>query len=126
MAPLGPSVVISTLLGLVAQKKYHGYPPKQIVISTPIEAVIAIVLFGIFQNLEQTERSTLYPWVNPLPLFVNCLLIPVNIMFSTVMGIVLGYVCSRYIDWRSKFRSDYIWVRVMYHDLYISESIGYG
>ncbi len=57
---VGPSVVISTLLNLMSnKKKVHGYPVKQIVITTPIEAVIAIVLFGIFSNLEQTTKSTL-------------------------------------------------------------------
>jgi len=113
MAPLGPSVVISGLLQLLANgKKDYGYPTKQILISTPIEAVLAIVLFGIFQNLEQTSTSTLYPWVEVLPLWLNCLLIPINIFFSTVLGIVVGYLCSCYIDWRSKITTDYIWVRV--------------
>lgn len=113
MAPLGPSVVISGLLQLIGNgKKDYGYPTKQIVISTPIEAVIAIVMFGIFQNLEQSGTNTLYPWVEPLPLYANCLLIPVNILFSTVLGIVSGIICSRYIDWRSKIKTDFIWVRV--------------
>lgn len=112
MAPLGPSVVISTLLQFVAGKKDHGYVPKQILISTPIEAVIAIVLFGIFANLEQSSKDTMYPWVQTLPLWENCVLIPANLLFSTVMGIVLGWLNSRYIDWRSQQKTDYIWVRV--------------
>jgi hypothetical protein len=112
MAPLGPSVVISGLLQLLANKKKdYGYPTKQIIISTPIEAVLAIVFFGIFQNLEQTSRSTLYPWVNPLPLWLNALLVPVNIMFSVVLGVIVGFFCSKYIDWRSHIKSDFIWVR---------------
>ena len=113
MAPLGPSVVISGLLLLLGnQKKDYGYPTKQILITTPIEAVIAIVLFGIFQNLEQTSRNSLFPWVQPLSGYSNWLMLPVNIAFSIIVGGVIGIVCSRYINWRVQIKSDYIWNRV--------------
>ena len=98
MAPLGPSVVISGLLMLVASKKNHGYVAKQMLISTPLEAVIAIVLFGIFSSLEQTSVPPLYPWVKVLPMWLNCVLIPLNLLFSTVMGICVGYCASKYIS----------------------------
>jgi len=106
-------VVISGLLNLMASPKRNpGYTGKLVLISSPIEAVLAIVLFGIFTNLEQTGlKNSLYPWVTGLPLLENCLLIPANLLFSTVMGIIVGYLCSKYIDWRSKQKSDYIWYR---------------
>ncbi len=113
MAPLSPTIVISGLLALLGNhKKDYGYPTKQIMISAPMESVLAIVFFGIFQNLEESERSTLYPWVEPLPLWLNSLLVPVNILFSIVLGVICGFVCSRYIDWRSKIKTDFLWVRV--------------
>jgi hypothetical protein len=107
-------VVISGLLNLMASPKRNpGYTGKQVLISTPIEAVLAIVLFGIFSNLEQVgETNTLYPWVESLPLLENCLLIPANLLFSTVMGIIVGAVASKYIDWRSHQKTDFIWYRV--------------
>jgi len=113
MAPLGPSVVISGLLSIVAKPNRDvGYVPKQILISSPLEAVLAIVLFGIFSNLEQTSTNPLYPWVKTYPLYVNCLLIPLNIIFSTVLGVVLGYLVSLYINYRVHYKSDFIWVRI--------------
>ena len=107
-------MVISGLLNLIASPKRNpGYVGKQILISTPIEAVLAIVLFGIFSNLEQVGLTNpLFPWVVGLPLIENCLLIPANLLFSVVMGIIVGWFCSKYIDWRSKLQSDFIWVRV--------------
>jgi hypothetical protein len=111
MAPLGPSVVLSGLLQMVAGKKNYGYVPKQMIITTPIEAVIAIVLFGIFTNLEQASGNPLTPWVKNMPLWESCVLIPVNLIFSMVMGVVVGWACSKYINWRAKIKTDYIWVR---------------
>ena len=94
-------------------KKDPGYTGKQTLIATPIEAVLAIVLFGIFSNLEQTGlKNPLYPWVTGLPLLENCLLIPANLLFSTVMGILIGAMVSKYIDWRSHQKTDFIWYRV--------------
>ena len=106
--------MISGLLNLMASpKRDPGFTGKMILISTPIEAVLAIVLFGIFSNLEQTgEKNSLYPWVTGLPLLENCLLIPANLLFSTVMGVMVGYVASKYIDWRSHQKTDFIWYRV--------------
>ena len=113
MAPLGPSVVISTMLGYIASpKKDYGYVPQQTVTSAPLEAVIAIVLFGIFSNLEQTVSPPLYPWVKVLPLWLNCLLIPVNLLFSSVLGFFVGLMVSKYINYRVHLTTDFIWVRV--------------
>jgi hypothetical protein len=98
---------------MASPKRSPGYTGKQVLISTPIEAVLAIVLFGIFSNLEQVgEKNTLYPWVKGVPLLENCLLIPANLLFSTVMGIMVGGVASIYIDWRSHQKTDFIWYRV--------------
>jgi hypothetical protein len=59
MAPLGPSVVISSLLQLIAKThKGYGYAPRQVLITSPFEAVIAIILFGIFAELAQTQVCT--------------------------------------------------------------------
>jgi NhaP-type Na+/H+ or K+/H+ antiporter len=114
MAPLGPSVVISGMLMLMAnpKNKDYGHIPQQIVISAPLEAVIAIVLFGIFASLEQTTVPPLFPWVKVYPLWVNILLIPVNLLFSTVLGIISGWIVSKYMHYRIKVKTDYIWVRV--------------
>lgn len=113
MAPLGPSLVISACFNLLANKKKdHGYPIKQVLIASPIESVIAIVLFGIFSNLNQTSRNTMYPWVDPLPLWLNCLLIPINLIFSMVLGFIIGWCSYRYIRWRSHLKTDYIWRKV--------------
>eukprot|EP01034_Spumella_vulgaris_P002590 gene2590-3360_t len=111
MAPLGPSVVLSGLLQMVGGKKNYGYVPKQMIITTPIEAVIAIVLFGIFSELEQAAGDPLVPWMKSMPLWESCVLIPVNLLFSIVMGVFVGWFCSKYINWRSKIKSDFIWVR---------------
>lgn len=98
---------------MASPKRNPGYAGKQILITTPIEAVLAIVLFGIFSNLEQIGVSNrLYPWVTSQSLLANCLLIPANLLFSTVMGIIVGYCASKYIVWRSKQRNDFIWYRV--------------
>jgi len=100
-APLGPSVIISALLNILAVPKVDfGYVPKQILTSTPIEAVVSIILFWIFANLEQTTTDSMYPWVKVLPLWLNCVLIPVNILFSTVLGVLVGWLASLYINWR--------------------------
>jgi hypothetical protein len=113
MAPLGPSVVISALLSIIAnKKKNHGYVPKQVLMATPIEAVIAIIIFGIFSTIEQTKPSTIYPWVELYPLYANCLLIPLNILFSTAMGIFVGYFVSKYINYRIEIKTDFIWTRI--------------
>jgi NhaP-type Na+/H+ or K+/H+ antiporter len=112
MAPLGPSVVISGLLQLLSQKKDYGFLPKQMLISTPIEAVVAIILFGIFSTLETTSVPPMYPWVKLYPLYVNCLLIPLNLLFSTVLGIICGWCVSQYVNYRVTKKTDFIWVRI--------------
>jgi hypothetical protein len=113
MAPLGPSVVISGLLMVLSDRtKNYGFLPKQLLISTPIEAVIAIILFGIFSTLEETSVPPLAPWVKVHPLYVNCLLIPLNLAFSTAMGIICGVLVSRYVNYRVTKKTDFIWVRI--------------
>lgn len=110
----GPSVIISGMLNMMASPKRNpGYAGKQMLITTPIEAVLSIVLFGIFSNLEQTGvKNRLWPWVQGVSLIGNVLLIPLNLAFSTVMGVIVGYLASKYIVWRSKQKNDLIWYRV--------------
>lgn len=113
MAALGPAVVLPCMLQLMTSAKTnYGYVPKQVLISTPIEAVSAVVLFSIFALLNTAVVDPLYPWVKPLPLYANCLLIPVNLLFSTIMGIIVGYMCSLYINYRIKIKSDFLWERI--------------
>ena len=98
---------------MASPKRNPGYVGKQVLIGTPIEAVLAIVNFGIFSNLEQAGLTNpLFPWVVGLPLLENCLLIPANLLFSTILGVIVGWVCSKYIDWRSQLKTDFIWTRV--------------
>jgi len=113
MAPLGPSVVLSGLLNLIASsEKNHGYVPKQILTTTPIEAVFAIILFGIFSNLEQATPDHLYPWVEFFPTWKNCAFIPINLFCSTLLGFVIGWMCSRYVNWRIELKTDFLWIWV--------------
>jgi hypothetical protein len=113
MAALGPSVVIPPMLVLLSNpKKNYGYIPKQILICAPLEAVIAFVLFAVFTILNQSERDPVYPWVEVLPLYANCLLIPVNICFSIVLGVIVGYFVSQYINWRVTVANDLLWLRI--------------
>lgn len=79
--------------------KDYGFIPKLILMSAPIEAVLSIVLFEILATLLQ-DSSPLYPWVIHLPLVANCILIPVNIIFSITMGMIVGYCCAQYFLWR--------------------------
>jgi hypothetical protein len=113
MAPLGPSLVISSMLVFASdKKKEYGYTPAQIIMSSPFEAVVAIVLFNIFGSLVQTESPPLYPWVKLLPFWLNIVLIPVNLIFSAVMGYLVGWAVSKYIHYRVQFKTDYIWTRM--------------
>lgn len=113
MAPLSPSIVIAGLLSLMAtSNKDYGYTPKQVLIAAPLEVVISIILFGVFSVLLQTAPPSLYPWVVIYPLSVNIVLIPVTIIFSTCLGILLGYVAAHYINYRVTASEDYMWVRL--------------
>jgi NhaP-type Na+/H+ or K+/H+ antiporter len=114
MAPLGPSVVITQALQALAQKgRKIGFVPKVSLISAPLEAVLAIFMFDVFRNLmEEAEDNSKYPWVKVQPLWATLVLIPVNILFSIVLGVVVGFIVSRYIDWRKTLRTDFLWVRL--------------
>jgi len=115
MAPLGPSVVISSLMLLIGKThRDHGYVTKQALISTPIEAVLAIILFSIFSSIVQVDGNPLLPWVKVLPVWATIVLVPVNLLFSIVLGVIVGRIVSAYIDWRTKStqENDFVWVRV--------------
>jgi hypothetical protein len=43
---------------------------------------------------------------------VNCLLIPLNLIFSATMGVLIGILISKYINYRVRLKTDYIWVRL--------------
>jgi solute carrier family 9B (sodium/hydrogen exchanger), member 1/2 len=100
LAALSPSLVIPGMIKYVEEGL--GYTPRQVLVSAPLEVVLAIILFNIFVSLLQSSGNPLYPWVTPLPLWASIVLIPVNIAFSAVLGIVMGFLVSSYI----KFRSD--------------------
>lgn len=113
IAPLGPSIIITASYNLIQDPNLiHGYPIKQSLIACPFESILSVVFFDTFSNLLEKDRSTMYPWVDPLPDYVPYLLIPVNIIFSCVLGFVFGYFASKYISWRSHIKTDYIWTRV--------------
>ena len=69
-------------------------------------------MFSIFSNLEFAGNDPLYPWLSAMPLYEKCLLIPINILFSIAMGVCIGYVSSKYINWRLALKTDFIWFRV--------------
>ena len=62
MAALAPSIIIPGMIKYVGEKL--GYTPKTVLTSAPIEVVLAIILFNIFANLEQTS-------VNPVSSFLE-------------------------------------------------------
>jgi hypothetical protein len=120
-APLGPSVIINQMLGVVGSKKRdYGCVPKQMLMIAPLEAVLAIVLFGFFQSYNQTEygENTQMPWVPSEPLWLTTLFLPLNFVLSCLLGITIGYLNSKYIDWRSTHRPgggggyEFLWVRL--------------
>eukprot|EP01035_Chromulina_nebulosa_P017066 gene17066-22578_t len=98
LAALSPSLVIPGMIKFVEHKL--GYTPSAVLTSAPIEVVLAIILFNIFASLEQASGNPLYPWVKVLPLYANVVLIPVNIIFSSVLGCITGYVVLKYIEYR--------------------------
>ncbi len=114
MTPLGPSVVITQALTELSQKgRKIGFVPKMSLITAPLEAVLAIFMYDTFtKSLEEEDDFRRYPWVQVQPLWATVVLIPVNIIFSVVLGLLVGYVCARYIDWRSRLRADFLWVRL--------------
>ena len=114
MAPLGPSVVITQALTELSQKgRKIGFVPKMSLITAPLEAVLAIFMYDVFTKaLEEEADFRRYPWVQVQPLWATIVLIPVNIAFSVVLGLFVGYICARYIDWRSRLRADFLWIRL--------------
>lgn len=114
LTPLGPSAIITQCLAAIArQDQDHGFLPKQAVITAPFEAIIAILLFDLFSKLnDSTTVTRLYPWVEEQPLWVNIIMIIVNILFSAAMGMIIGRVCAWYIDWRAEIKTDFLWVQL--------------
>lgn len=119
LAPVGPSVIINQMLAaLGSTKRDYGTVPKQMLISAPLEAVLAIAIFGFFQAYNEKEDNTMSPWVKQQPLWLNAVLLPVNLLFSMLLGILLGWANSLYIDWRSTHRPgggggyEFLWVRL--------------
>lgn len=106
LAALSPSLVIPGMIKLVGENL--GYTPACVLSSAPIEVVLSIILYGIFASLEQTTTSPLYPWVTILPLYGNALLIPVNILFSIIIGVVGGYIVLKYIQFREACKDEFI------------------
>jgi solute carrier family 9B (sodium/hydrogen exchanger), member 1/2 len=100
LAALSPSLVIPGMIKYVEEGL--GHTPRQVLVSAPLEVVLAIILFNIFMSLLQSTGNPLYPWVDSLPLWASIILIPVNIAFSCALGTAMGFVVSTYI----KFRSD--------------------
>jgi solute carrier family 9B (sodium/hydrogen exchanger), member 1/2 len=109
ISSVSPSLVIPGMINLLASTKHdYGFIPKIILLSTPIESVIAVLLFSIFSMLNQSAIDPLYPWVHVYPLYVNCLFIPLNIMFSSCMGFFVGYMVSKYI--RIGQKNELLWL----------------
>lgn len=106
LAALSPSLVIPGMIKFVGEKL--GYTPTMVLTAAPIEVVLAIILFNIFTNLEQTSRNSLYPWVTIFPLWANILLIPANIILSTILGVLPGYAAVKYFEFRSQTENDQI------------------
>ncbi len=98
MAALSPSLIIPFMIQLV--DKGYGFTAKSILIAAPMEIVLSFIMFNIFSNLEVTEPSTMYPWMTVQPLYANILLIPVNIIYSGVIGYVAGYIITKYFHFR--------------------------
>lgn len=99
LAALSPSLVIPGTIKMV--KENLGYTPRCILTSAPLEVVFADILYSIFASIEQS-KNPMYPWVHSLPLFAKVLLIPVNIVFSCVLGFIGGCIVLKYIDYREQ------------------------
>lgn len=113
ISALSPSLIIPFMINLLASTKYdYGYIPRLILISTPIEAVIAVLLFSIFAILNQSTADPLYPWVKVYPLYANVLLIPLNIIFSCAMGTLVGFGVSKYINYRVTQKNEFLWSKI--------------
>lgn len=102
LAALSPSLVIPGTIKMVREKL--GYTPRSILTSAPLEVVFADILYSIFASLEQAINPQ-YPWVVPLPLYAKILLIPVNIMFSCVLGFIVGMIVVKYIEIRENSKN---------------------
>lgn len=114
LAALSPSLVIPGMIKMTEEKL--GYTPKTVLTSAPIEVVLSIILYNIFANFEQTETNPLLPWVNVLPLWANIILIPVNILFSAVLGYVTGRVLCFYFEFRRGWGAENAHVQRIFPD----------
>lgn len=100
VAALSPSLVIPGMLKMV-QQEHLGFAPQAVLLTAPIEVVLAIILYGIFASVESTSgKNPVYPWVHTLPLWLNLVLIPVNIVFSSIIGGFAGWVVMFYLRFR--------------------------
>lgn len=104
LAALSPSLVIPGMLHLVEQKL--GHTPKNVLTSAPIEVVLAIILYNIFSSFVTSATNPTYPWIASFPLWANILLIPVNILYSSVIGSLAGYALHRYYKYRNELTTN--------------------
>jgi hypothetical protein len=104
LAALSPSLVIPGMISFVEQKL--GYTPRVVLISAPVEVVMAIILYNIFAQIEGSEVNPFYPWVKPLPLYANILAIPAVILFSSFIGYLAGMAAVKYFDFRRQLSED--------------------
>lgn len=98
LAALSPALVISCMIKLVNENL--GGAPKQVLAAAPMEVVISVIIFNVFGSLAQSDGYPLYPWVRILPLWANIVLIPVNIVFSSVLGFAVGWTLSAWYQFR--------------------------
>lgn len=96
LAALSPSLVIPGMINILNL----GFAPRAVLSAAPLEVVMAIILYNVFASLEQSSPSPLYPWAPTFPLWANIVLIPVNILFSSVLGMCTGLVAVQYFKIR--------------------------
>ena len=46
------------------------------------------------------------------PLWAYCVLLPVNLVFSSLLGYLVGKVVAVYIRWRVRKKSEFLWVQL--------------
>jgi hypothetical protein len=104
LAALSPALVIAGMINMVEHKL--GYTPRLVLSSAPVEVVLAIILYGIFANLEETSNNPIYPWVTANPLWLNIVLIPITILYSAVVGFITGLINVKYFEFRHKINGN--------------------
>jgi len=100
LAALSPSIVIPNMLKFTSPPMSLGYTPQTVLNSAPLEVVLADFIFNVLAALEQATPNPFLPWVHILPLWANCVLIPVKIVFSFAVGGSAGYAIARYYRYR--------------------------